>query len=119
MTTRQSIVGDFNALPFEDKSFDAVWAYTSLLHVPKSDIHKSLIEISRVLKCGGVFGLGLIEGEEEMYRESSGVNQPRWFSYYTRNEIEDLLNQYGFKVTYFEEFKPRSKNYLNFIGILK
>lgn len=115
----KSVVGDFTALPFEDNSFDAVWAYTSLLHVPKSEIHKSLMEIARVLKSGGIFGLGLIEGEEEMYRENSGVNQPRWFSYYKKEEIEDLLSRYGFKVTYFEEFKPGSKNYLNFIGILE
>jgi ubiquinone/menaquinone biosynthesis C-methylase UbiE len=62
-----SVIGDFNKLPFENESFDAVWAYTSLLHVPKSEAHTSLIEIKRVLKTGGVFGLGLIEGDQEMY----------------------------------------------------
>ena len=34
----QAVVGDFNQIPFADKSFDGVWAYTSLLHVPKSGI---------------------------------------------------------------------------------
>ncbi len=115
----KSVVGDFNELPFEDHSFDAVWAYTSLLHIPKSEIYKPLTEITRVLKSGGVFGLGLIEGEEELYRESSGMNQPRWFSFYKKEEIETLLSQYGFSPLYFEEFKPGSKKYLNFIGILK
>ena len=112
----KSIVGDFNSLPFQNDSFDGVWAYTSLLHIPKSEIDQPLSEIARVLKIGGTFGLGLIEGEEEMYRESSGMKQVRWFSYYTKSEIEALLNTHGFKIEYFETFKPGSKNYLNFIS---
>ncbi len=111
-----SVVGDFNNLPFEDQSIDGVWAYTSLLHVPKSSVDQSLSEIHRVLKVGGTFGLGLIEGDGELYRESSGVNLPRWFSFYKKQEVEDLLKKHGFEIIYFEEFKPGSKNYLNFIA---
>lgn len=111
-----SVIGDFNNLSFEDKSFDGVWAYTSLLHVPKSQIDRSLSEIRRVMKPHGIFGLGLIEGESELYRESSGVGQPRWFSFYKKEEVEKLLSDHGFEVLYFEEFKPNSKKYLNFIS---
>ena len=112
----EAIVGDFNDLPFDDGSFDGVWAYTSLLHVKKSEVKKPIDEIKRVLKSKGIFGLGLIEGETEEYKESSGVNMPRWFSFYTKAEIENLLKNNGFKIVYFESFKPRSKNYLNFIA---
>jgi len=112
----QSIVGDFNELPFRDESFDGVWAYTSLLHVPKADVSKAFLEIHRVLKDNGIFGLGMIEGDTEGYRESSGINMPRWFSFYNKKEIEILLGTFGFKVFYFEQFKPGSKNYLNFIA---
>ena len=111
-----TVIGDFNALPFQNETFDGVWAYTSLLHVPKSQIDISLSEIHRVLKPSGIFGLGLIEGEGEYYRESSGIDKPRWFSFYTKTEIEDLLKKHGFDIVYFEVFKPRSKNYLNFIS---
>jgi len=112
----ESVVGDFNALPFLDESFDGVWAYTSLLHVPKSEVLKPISEIWRVLKIGGTFGLGLIEGDTELYRESSGVGKPRWFSFYKKEEIENILQNNGFEIIYFEEFKPSSKNYLNFIS---
>lgn len=112
----ESIIGDFNDLPFSDGSFDGVWAYTSLLHVPKSEVHKSFSEIARVLKRDGTLGLGMIEGNTELYRESSGVGLPRWFSFYTREELEDLLAAHGFETTYFEVFKPRTKNYLNFLA---
>lgn len=111
-----SVLGDFNELPFADGSFDGIWAYTSLLHVPKSQVEKSFSEISRVLKPNGIFGLGLIEGDTELYRESSGVGQPRWFSFYKKEEVEVLFTEHSFEVVYFEEFKPRSKNYLNFIS---
>ena len=111
----QSVVGDFCALPFPDATFWGVWAYTALLHVPKAEIGTALSEIARVLTTGGVFGLGLIEGDDEKYRESSGINLPRWFSYYQKEEIENLLRMHGFAVVYFEQFKPASKNYFNFI----
>lgn len=111
----ESVLGDFMDLPFENNSFDGVWAYTSLLHIPKIQIDKPLSEIRRVLKDNGTFGLGLIEGDNELYRESSGMNQLRWFSFYKKEEIENLLLKHGFEILYFEEFKPGSKKYLNFI----
>lgn len=112
----ETVIGDFNNLPFSDQAFDGVWAYTSLLHVSKSEVPKVLLEIRRVLKNDGVFGLGLIEGEMEGYKISSSISMPRWFSFYTRSEVESLLDKFGFKIVYFEQFKPRSKNYLNFIA---
>jgi len=111
-----SVLGDFNDMPFDEASFDGVWAYTSLLHVEKSQVHKALQEIKRVLKPGGILGLGLIEGETEEYRESSGIKMPRWFSFYRKEEIGLLLKKEGFEIIHFEQFKPGSKNYLNFIA---
>ncbi len=110
-----SIVGDFNTLPFEDGEFDGVWSYTALLHVPKSEIDAPFSEIYRVLKNKGIFGLGLIEGTSQGYRESSGVNLPRWFSFYEKEEVETIAKKHRFKTIYFESFKPHTKNYLNFI----
>ncbi len=111
-----SVIGDFMDLPFENESFDGVWAYTSLLHIPKAESSRALAEIQRVLKPGGLLGLGLIEGEEEAYKESSGVKLPRLFAYYTREEVEALLGAHGFDSFYFDTFKPRSKNYMHFLG---
>lgn len=114
-----SVEGDFLNLPFENEHFGGVWSYTSLLHVSKSEIEEAFKEISRVLKTGGVLGLGLIEGEEELYRESSGINMQRWFSFYTKEEIRELFSKFGFEEVFFQEFTPKTKNYLNFIAIKK
>lgn len=112
----ESIVGDFLNIPFEDNSFDGVWAYTSLLHIKKEEIKQALLEIKIVLKYGGILGLGMIEGEGDFYRESSGVGEPRWFAFYSNEEIRKLLAETGFEVFYYEDFTPRSKKYLNYLA---
>ena len=112
----KAVLGDFVKLPFANASFEGVWAYTSLLHISKAEISLPLQEINRVLKINGIFGIGMIEGETEGYKTSSGVLLPRWFSLYTKPELENLLQKHGFEILYFEQFAPRSKNYLNFIA---
>jgi len=48
--------GDLTSLPFENQSFDAVFAIASLYHVPSRELRrKALEEISRVLKKNGIF----------------------------------------------------------------
>ncbi len=115
----RSILGDFESMPFADGEFDGVWAYTSLLHVPKVEIGKSLDEIHRALKSGGVFALGMREGDFDGYRESSDIHLLRWFSFYSKFELEKLLNIHGFEIVHFMEYRPGTKNYLNFVAVKK
>lgn len=111
-----TVVGDFLNLPFTTSEFGGVWAYTSLLHVKKEKMRLALCEINRVLKPGGIFALGMIEGDKEEYKTSVGVDKPRYFALYTKSEIEKLLKECRFEILYFEQFRPRSNNYLNFIS---
>ena len=39
-------IGDLENLPFDDNSFDGIWACASLLHMPKSNLPK-VLNISR------------------------------------------------------------------------
>jgi ubiquinone/menaquinone biosynthesis C-methylase UbiE len=110
----ESVLAEFDRLPFKNESFDAAWSYTALLHVPKQAISTSLKEIFRVLKPSGIFALGLIEGDTEEYR-TSHYDMPRWFSYYQKDEVVNLCTQHHFDLVYFEICKPGSRNYLNFI----
>jgi ubiquinone/menaquinone biosynthesis C-methylase UbiE len=95
-----TVLGDFAHLPFRTAEFDGVWAYTSLLHTPKTRVGESLAEIHRVLKPGGIFGLGLLEGQGEEYRDVRNDGNPRWFSYYTTKEVHELLERSGFELMY-------------------
>ncbi|HQU07920.1 MAG: hypothetical protein B7X04_02985 [Parcubacteria group bacterium 21-54-25] len=113
-----SLIGDFSALPFANGSFDATWAYTSLLHVPKNTLATPIAEMRRILRPDGIVGLGLIEGSAESYRENmkgvSGVF-PRWFSYYQKEEVEEIMHRHGFVLQYFESITPGPRSYLHFI----
>lgn len=111
----ESVLTGLDALPFENESFDGAWSYTTLLHIPKKDMRAPLNEIYRILKPSGIFALGLIEGDTEEYKESSGAGMPRWFSFYQKEEVIDVCKKYKFELIYFEIFKPRTRNYLNFI----
>ena len=111
-----AVVGDFVDLPFKSAGFGAVWSYTSLLHVPKWQIGLAFAEAARVIQPGGTFGLGLIEGHGQGYRISSGMSRPRWFSYYTKAELDNLLAIHGFESLHTELFQPASKRYLHILA---
>jgi ubiquinone/menaquinone biosynthesis C-methylase UbiE len=110
-----AIQADIAELPFPDASFDGVWSYTTLLHVPKDEVDMPLAEIHRVLEPGGAFALGMIEGDTEEYRTSSGMDQLRWFSYYQRDELVERVEKHGFKLVHEETFKPGSRRYFNLL----
>ncbi|MBI5138886.1 MAG: class I SAM-dependent methyltransferase [Candidatus Vogelbacteria bacterium] len=110
-----SVQADLMELPFGNSSFDGAWAYTSLLHLPKSKIVHALQEIKRILKPSGILALGMIEGDEEKYVEDKFVIEPRLFSYYSKSDLESLLEESGFQIYHFEQFTPKRFTYLNFI----
>jgi ubiquinone/menaquinone biosynthesis C-methylase UbiE len=60
--------GDMTTLPFDAETFDAVVAYRSLIHVPRSDHRVVLDEFARVLRPGG--GVLLSEAPTEFDRET-------------------------------------------------
>ncbi|MFQ3633537.1 SAM-dependent methyltransferase [Roseiflexus sp.] len=60
-------LADAMALPFDDASFDAAWAFESLLHMP--DREHVLREIWRVLRPGGRFVLTDVTEEQPLSNE--------------------------------------------------
>jgi ubiquinone/menaquinone biosynthesis C-methylase UbiE len=70
--------GDIFALPFEDASFDIVFAQTVFFHIPNPD--KALAEIKRVLRPGGLVALrdaiiasSIIWPDESLVRELAAL----------------------------------------------
>lgn len=45
---------DMRSLPYSDDTFDGVYSYNSIFHMTKRDIEKSVKEMIRVLKPGGI-----------------------------------------------------------------
>ena len=85
-------VAEFDSLSEEEK-YDGVYANFSLLHAPKAEMPAHLRRISRALRAGGKFHIGLKTGEGE-HRDRLG----RLYAYYTDTEITGLLNDAGFIV---------------------
>lgn len=111
----EAICADFLSLPFESDQFNGAWAYTSLLHVPKSQIKTALKEIIRVVKNDGFIGIGMIEGDSEQYVISKKVSLPRFFAYYSPAELEKVFTESGLRVIARDTFQPNQRRYLNYI----
>ncbi|WP_143315546.1 class I SAM-dependent methyltransferase [Clostridium sp. HBUAS56017] len=57
--------GDMRKLSFEDQSLSYIYSYNSIFHMSKNDIQKSINEIKRVLKPGGLCCLNFLSLEDE------------------------------------------------------
>ena len=107
---------DFEHLKFSPESFDGVFAYTSLLHVPKEKIRDILEQISRVLKPSGIFFLGMKKGNNEGFRvQDKYPGIKRWFSLYTDKELRTYLVPLFHIESYFEITRDEQHSYMNYI----
>jgi len=91
---------DMRRLEFPDGSFDGVWASGCIYHLPKRELPQAFREVHRVLKPKGLFSFNFKLGEGEGMEEEpkSYGEYPRYFAYYTIEEIEHLLRRTGFEL---------------------
>ncbi len=91
---------DMRNLGFTNESFDGVWANGCIYHVPKTDLFLVLREILRVLKPLGAlsFNFKLGEGEQLEKIPRSFQRGPRFYAYYSVDEMENSLSTVGFEV---------------------
>lgn len=84
-------------LPFEDRSFDAGWTMSTLLHVADADVDAALTEIVRVLRPGAPLAIGL--WGDANHREgpwgTAEFGPQRFFSLRTDEAMQTLLSTYG------------------------
>jgi SAM-dependent methyltransferase len=82
---------------FEDidaiAAYDGVWANFSLLHAKRAEMPMHLAAIHKALKPGGIFHIGMKTGTGES-RDKIG----RFYTYYSHDELEKLLEEAGFAV---------------------
>jgi SAM-dependent methyltransferase len=109
-----TVQADFSRLPFLDEAFDCAWAYCSFVHIRKSELSVALAELRRVLKPGGIVGLGMLDGNGEGYRpiDAAGLFR-RWFSRYRLREVIDALAGNGLAVSDSSTMDVHSNRYLN------
>lgn len=85
-------VGSAINIPFPDKSFDTVVSWEVIEHIPKSTENKMFMEVSRVLKDGGVFYIST------PYRNIiSNILDPAWWLIGHRHYSKDSLKAFGYQ----------------------
>ncbi len=89
-------VMDMMDLKFPENSFDAVYTFNSLLHIPKTDLPLVLKNIQTVLKPNGLFHLGIYgkEAEFEGIWEKDSYTPKRFFAFYSDENIKQITAQY-------------------------
>jgi len=104
------IAGDMTKMDFPEESLDGVFAQASLLHIPKKLIPKVLKSIHKVLKTNGVLYLALKEGTGEKVVEEERLGRviKRFFSFFSKGEIEGFLRSAKFKVFKVKRFTSKS-----------
>jgi len=88
------------ALEFDDGSFDGIWSSGSIYHVTKATVPAVLSEFERVLRASGVLAMSFKLGTGEGLEANPGSygGRPRYFAYYTREEMTRLLEEAKFSV---------------------
>lgn len=100
------VQANFLELPFDDNSFDGVWAHASLLHLETTEeVLQALQEFYRVLKRDGVLHVFVKQqqGEKTAVVSDKLSGHDRFFQFFTKEEIKNLLEKVGFKIEILED----------------
>ena len=77
-----------------ENSVDGIWAYASLLHIPKNKIPEVIKNIRKTLKKEGMLAIAVKEGRGEEYKVSEKYpGTKRYFAYFSDEEIKELFRR--------------------------
>lgn len=93
-TLPQTSFKQADALSYQyPENLDVVYAFASLLHLPKDDLQSVFARVAAALRSGGIFYISLKERskyEEEVKRDAYGE---RMFYYYTPDIIREFAGE--------------------------
>ena len=101
--TATFIKSDMIELAFAPESFDAVVAFHSIIHVPRTEHPALLARIHRWLKPAGIFLATMtVTGYEGRDENWEGWGAPMAWSHYDRDTNVTMLREAGFDIRYAE-----------------
>jgi SAM-dependent methyltransferase len=110
----ESICTTFADFDYPNQSFDGVWAYTSLIHIPKTEARKVIEKIHSTLKTDGKFVFGAIKGKTAgMIERETMPGYPQYLKKYERNELKQLIKPHGFDFLHEQDYQSGSIISLN------
>src|SRR5947209_8512284 len=100
-----------------EETFDAIWSTRTLIHVPQALVVDLLASWKRVLKPGGILGLGVNIGERNDWETNEALSEPSMFyHYFADGELDEALEAAGYQVVEKAHItgKSNSAEYRNF-----
>ncbi len=108
-------VKDMRKLDFKDASFDGIFGFFSLIHIPKKETDDILARFNKLLKSNGKIILALQEGEGETFMNTPFLPESKLFlALFKESEIKENLEKSGFKIIKIVQRPPRTPNQLRF-----
>ena len=104
------VFADITNMPFNDSTFDAVCSYYAIIHVPRSEHRKLLIDFHRILRPAGLALLCMGAGDRpEDVAEYYGT-QMFWSHYGTETNLR-MVKENGFDILWFKTIEdPTSES---------
>lgn len=98
---------DIGNMPFDDKSFDGIISYYSIINTPKIYITRIFTEFSRVLKTDGYLLVAVKAGTSEGYiNDLLGIKTKIYSTLFTLNEITSYFKDSGLIIEFIDKRNP-------------
>jgi ubiquinone/menaquinone biosynthesis C-methylase UbiE len=107
-----SLVMDFEKPCFQPSTFNAVLAYTSLVHTKKQDFPRTLKEISQMIKIGGIMFVAMKDGKGEGVVQRQG--KEHYEARYLDPELREIFSE-EFDIEAFTKISASNIDYLNYM----
>jgi SAM-dependent methyltransferase len=111
---------DMENLDLKGSRFDGIWAYASLLHLPKEKIPGVIKDLTALLRPRGCLGLAVKEGQNQgfkNYKDYPGAK--RWFTYLSDQEIKHMFRQNFTLIDQSRDNYSDNRVFLNYLFQLK
>ncbi|HAS00108.1 MAG: Methyltransferase type 11 [Candidatus Moranbacteria bacterium GW2011_GWC2_37_73] len=98
---------EMTALDFQNEYFNGIWASSSLFtHLTSDDIEKALLEVERILACGGVFGFIVMKKEKNDIERKNFI-----FNKFTKKDILKKITDIGLTSFYVSIFHAHNRDW--------
>lgn len=111
------VQADMRVLPLRPRSFDAVWAAASLIHLPRPAVRPLLRELRELVQPGGWLAMTVAHGRR------SGVLRAGWISgrycaRWNKDELANVIRASGWEIVSLETVTGRERKgrWLNVIA---
>lgn len=106
VSTGKFQVMDMRNLKFKDDSFDGIMAPFSLIHIPSSQIAKTLKEFARVLSNNGFLFIAAQTGKADTIIDEPFMPGKKMFNnFFTKERVENYIKNAGFQIIHYDEVK--------------